>query len=181
MRLQSNSRKILIAAASFAALAAFTYGALFWGLKKKNERVSVLINQIEQNAEQETALTSLKKFVAETATLREKLPGYRVSADGTASFIETLEALGRETGAAVAIESVERVKRPASDTAEDLRLAIHFEGGWQTVVRFLGLLELLPSEIKIEQAFLSRKAALGEKTASSLWRGDVTLLALKAR
>lgn len=176
----SKSKKFLLSAALITVVAALAYSVLFVQVKKKNERISTLINDIEQNAKQESVQNSTKQLLAETAPLRRKLAGYRIAKDEAASFIEMLETVGRSVGVLVTIESVEVAARTASPPAEDLRLAVRFEGHWQSVVRFLGLLELLPVEGRVEQALISRKSE-GSGTRASLWRGDVTLLALKEK
>lgn len=176
----SKSKKFLLSVALLATVAALAYSVLFGQVKKKNERISARLNDIEQSAKQEQLQSSIKQLLAETAPLREKLTGYRIAKDETALFIELLETVGREVDVLVTIESVEVVARTASPAAEDLRLAVRFEGDWQRVVRFLGLLELLPVEGRVEQALISRKRE-GSGTQTSQWRGDVTLLALKEK
>lgn len=171
------SVRVLVGAACCAALSAVAYGALFAGVKQKNEQISRLVNDIERRAEEERLLVSSKALVAETAPLREKLSNYFVAKDETVSFIGQLETLGRESGVAVAIASVEAAPHDSSEVAENLRLSVTFAGAWQAVVRYLGLLESLPLEARVEQAALSRALTAG----ASEWRGDVTLLVLKEK
>lgn len=177
--MKSKSKKYLFTAALFALAAAVLYSFLFLQIKQKNRHISALLHTIEQSATEEQRLVSLKMLVSETVSMREKLGSYRVAKDDAVAFISELEALGREIGLAVTTISVEVSPREgAHDGSENLRLVLRFEGGWGDVVRYLGLLELLPVEGSIEQALLTRKST-EDKASPSLWRGDATLVVLK--
>lgn len=177
--INKTSRNHLLVAALLALAAATVYGVFFAQVKEKNEHISALTNAIAQSAEQEQRLLSVKALVFETAPLREKLAGYRIAKDDAVSFITGLETLGRETNVSVTIASVEVAPRTA-EGVENLRLVVRFEGSWSDVVRYLGLLELLPLEGRVEQALIARKSA-GDEKNPSLWRGDATLLMLKEK
>lgn len=145
---------------------------MFAKVKAKNERISALHNKIEAEAAEENFLTSVKTLVNDTAVLREKIQDFTVAAEGAVPFIELLESTGREVGVAVSIESVNPVALPNATAVETLRMQVTGVGAWAGVVRFLGLLELLPFEVSVEQVAVS----IGEKDA---WRLDATVTVLK--
>ncbi len=156
-------------------LGAGAFGLFFWELKGKNERVSDLINKIELQAKQEQTLSSVKALVGDTVTLREKLNRYFVPQESVVSFIEELEGMGRRSGVAVQLDSVEEVAIVADKKSGGLRLMMHFSGSWANVVRYVGLLELLPIEGRLERVTVSSNAEEGG------WRGDAVFEALTLR
>lgn len=168
-----RNRKLLAIALLLNVVAFGWYGFLFAKVKAKNERISALHNKIEAEAAEESFLTSVKTLVNDTVALREKIQGFTVAAEGAVPFIELLESTGRAVGVAVSIESVNPVALANAPAAvETLRMQVTGVGAWAGVVRFLGLLELLPFEASVEQAVVS----IGERDA---WRLDATITVLK--
>lgn len=152
------------------------YFFLFIEVKAKNERVSDLVNRIDAETTAENLQNSVKALVAQTAPQRVKLNSYVIEKDGAVSFIELLERVGDDVGVAVAIESVERSERAETPAVEELRLALKATGAWSGVVRFMGLLELLPYEARISQAALSKKDAKEDP-----WHITLSLIVLKEK
>ncbi len=153
------------------------YGFLFAEIKAKNERISDLVNRIEAESAAGDTLSSQKMLAVETSALREKLFGYSVAREGAVSFIELLEATGNEVGAHIIIESVSTKERADFPQVEDLRFALAVTGTWPAVVRLLGLFELLPYEMRVEQAVLSKVGSSG----GDPWRADLSLTVLKEK
>lgn len=167
-----KNRKLLAIALLLNVAALSGYGFLFTKVKAKNEHISALQNKIEARAAEESVLTSVKTLVNDTATLREKIQDFTVAAESVVPFIELLESTGREASVAVSIESVNPVALANATTVEALRIQVVGKGAWAGVVRFLGLLELLPFEASVEQGVVST----GERNE---WRLDATIAALK--
>lgn len=152
------------------------YGFLFREIKMKNEVSSNLVNDIDARVAEENMQSSIKALAAETTVLREKLTGYSVAREGAVSFIELLETAGKNTGASVSIESVSTANVPDSTALETLRLTLNATGSWRAVIRFLGLLEFLPYEARIEQVVVSKPPQGGEP-----WRINLALYVLKEK
>ncbi|MDO8623741.1 MAG: hypothetical protein Q7R54_00045 [bacterium] len=168
----------LLAIALLLNVAAFgLYGALFAQMKAKNEHVSELANEIEAGSSAEQALHSVKTVVSETALLRGKLQGYIVPKDGAVPFIELLESTGRDAKVTVTIVSVEEPELAGREDVDTLRITLRGAGSWREITRFLGLLELLPVESKVEQVTISH----GGQEESRPWAIDATVTALKAK
>ncbi len=170
---ESNSKKFLLIAVAFNIFAAGAFGLIFFQVKGKNEHVSNLINEIDRAVTQEQTLSSIKALVQETEKNRAKLADYFIGKEGVVSFIEELEALGSRTGVEVTIDAVEEKVSAGSTQTEELRLTLHFGGTWSSVVQYIGLLELLPIEGRLE------RVAVSSNTETSGWRGDTVLLALR--
>lgn len=152
------------------------YIFLFREIKAKNEHISGLVNQIEAEANKENMQNSMKTLIVETAPLREKLDGYVIGQESAVSFLELLERIGSDVGAAVDIESVGEDELQQGEF-ESLRLMLKVNGEWSEVVRFLGLLELLPVEGKVKQVTVSRSDGENEEP----WQGALTFIVLKAK
>lgn len=179
MNTQSLARKnrqllVLILLMNVAAIA--LYGFLFFTVKTKNEHISKLVNEIESGATAEDTQKSTKALAIETAVLREKLKSYLVGKDEAITFFELLERMGSDVGGEVTIHSVTKggLDRPE---AEELRLTLVATGTWSAVIHYLGLLELLPLQVRVEQMVVSTSDKQGEAP----WRGDITLVVLKVK
>ncbi len=170
-----KSKELLVVVVVLNVAVLCLYGFLFREIKLKNEHISTLINQIETEGTEESIHTRNKMLVTETATLREKLLEYTIGKDGTVTFIGLLEKSGREVGVEVLIDSVVPKEVVSSKDVETLRFALKATGSWSSVVRFLGLLELLPYESDIENVVVSKS----ESVAESPWVVNLVLLVLK--
>ena len=140
---------------------------------KARYKGSELQNAIELQSKEEGVLKSIKALAQEIAPLYDKLNTSIVRKEGAAEFIELLESVGKRGGVTVTIQAVEKADHSTVNNLESLKVTLSAIGSWESVVRFLGLLEFLPYQTSIEQAVLSR----GDKD----WRIDVSLTVLKER
>jgi len=152
------------------------YFFLFINVKAKNEHVSSLVNAIETESVAESTQRSTKVLVAETSKYRQKLKGYLVGKDNAVSFLEFLEREGSDVGVTVKIESVVPSALTDGDV-EELRLSVKASGQWAEVVRYVGLLELLPFQSRLEQLVVSTS----EKAEDGPWNAQVVLVVLKEK
>lgn len=153
------------------------YGFLFAEVKAKNENTSNLMSRIRTETAEGNTLHSKKALVAETASLRGELASYLVAREGAVSFIEFLETTGDEVGAQVTVESINTHELTQSAQAEELKLALQVTGTWPAVVRFLGLLELLPYKTDLHQVVLSR----ADPPREDSWQATVLVTVLKEK
>ena len=173
--LRRKNKELLIVTLLLNLVALGGYGFLLHEIKGKNEHISNLVNDIELQSKKERVINSVKALVVETSPLREKLSRYLVEKEGAVSFIELLEHLGKNRGVSVMISSVEKVPQEGTEQVETLLLGLKASGTWQDVIRFLGLLELLPYEAQVEQLTLSKS----EK--ASPWQITLSLRTLKEK
>lgn len=150
---------------------------LFAEIKEKNEHLSELTNRIEAETSEESALNYKKNLAVETAALREKLLSFTLAKGGAISFIEFLEATGNDVDARTSIESVSTKDHAQLSNIEELRLTLKVTGSWSAIVRFLGLLEVLPYETALEQVAVSKM----EFPDEGPWRADIFLTVLKEK
>ena len=173
-----RKRKELLAITLLLNVAAIGWGYfLFMEIKEKNEHLSELANRIEAETAEESDIHYKKNLAVETATLREKLLSSTLAKGGAISFIELLEATGRDVGARTSIESVSTKDNAKLSNIEELRLALKVTGPWPAVVRLLGLLELLPYETELDQVVVSKV----ESPEEGSWRADLLLTTLKEK
>ncbi len=171
-----RKNKELLAIVTLLTVAAVGwYAFLFSEIRTTNRHISELLNQIDAEAVQESTQNSIKALVAETAPLRKQVQSYSIDKEESVSFIELLEDVGKEVGVAVSVQSVAIVERPGVTSFENLQLTLKATGSWQSVVRFLGLLESLPYEAQIAQATVVSVPGDGP------WRLDLTLTVLKEK
>jgi len=171
-----RQRMLLITMVVITLLFSACYLFLFLKVKAQNEQVSSLVNDIETESVAESTQRSTKVLVAETSKYREKLKEYLVGKDDAVSFLEFLEREGSDVGVTVKIESVVPSALTTEDV-EELRLSIKASGPWAEVVRYVGLLELLPFQSRLEQLIVS----ISEKQGDGPWSVQAVLVVLKEK
>jgi len=171
-----KTKELLVIALVLNVAAFGLYAFLFVGVKAKNERISVLVNEIDAQVAEEDTHSTIKTIVAQTTKQRNQLSEYIIAKEEAVSFIELLERAGRDIDVIVDITSVQETDISGSTTFEHLTLALTATGTWSGVVRFLGRLESLPYEVSITQAAVSKT----EKYAGS-WGISLSLRALKEK
>ncbi len=173
---EQKHKTLLVAMVLVTLLLCAGYLFLFLRVKTKNEHVSSLINEIEAESVAESTQRSTKVLVAETFTYREKLKKYLIGKDNAVSFLEFLEREGGDVGVAVEIESVVPGVL-ATGEVEELTLSIKVSGSWANVVRYVGLLEFLPFQSRLEQVVVSTSG----KQEDGTWSAQVVLAVLKEK
>lgn len=153
------------------------YGFLLTDIQATQSRIFDLTNQIGAESAEGNTLTAKKTLTVDTALFREKLALYTVGRDGAVSFIELLETIGNDIGVRVVIESATTKELTLFPQNEELRLTLTATGTWSAVVRFLGLLELLPYKAKVEQVVVSKTPPLTRDP----WRADFSLTIVKEK
>ncbi len=138
----------------------------------------------EQSAQHEDSV-ALKALLSGVGPDLDTLKTRVVDANGTVPFINSIEALARQAGAKVNIDSVS--VGPASaegDSFEQLNLAVSTQGSWSQVGTFLAMIESLPYKVEIPSVSLTQGAfseAQGSTTSKTViqWKGSYTLSVLK--
>lgn len=155
------------------------YVSLFIAVKEKNERIAASEENIKAIADKDSNLRSVKNLVLDTSETRAKINTFMIPQGGEVDFLEEIEALGRIAGVSLEVVSVENedgVIESAADL-DSFRLHLEATGGWNSVYRFLRLLEELPVRSVISQARM--EYIEGEKGIGSYWRAEVHFRALK--
>lgn len=172
-----KSKELLIITILLNLAAAGWYGFLFAEVKEKNETASTLSERTEAETAAGNTLHAKEALVAGTKNLRESLMSRIIPKEGAVSFIELLESAGTSVGARVSIESIRANELSGSLIAEELELSLRITGTWASVVRFVGLLELLPYKAEVHQVLISRT----ESSPGHPWEARVSLTAVKEK
>jgi len=172
------------------------YGAIFFLIKNKNQDTSVLLNNAERDLKKDEFLRVAKFSLDQNKVEVEKLDTFFVAKDGVPNFIEYIEGLGKESGAALSIGnvSVEPDTKNKDDFKEVLRLKVEILGSWQELFTFLSIIENLPYGIQIDSVSFAVDASEevlffgsqnstteSSKIEGNQWKGFVEFTLLKLR
>ena len=140
------------------------YGAasiLFLKIKRINENVSFLQNNIESDLNRQTVLQAVKTIVLDTEYERSKLDTYIVGKQNVVDFITLVENTASHIKLPLDVTSFNEIESPKSSYTE-LSLKAATSGAWADVVRFLALVETLPYKNSIKEATFDKRKE-GEK------------------
>ncbi len=137
-----------------------TWGFLMYETKKAAAELAQTETTVEMQSQALTTRVVLKKQLDETQQARIKLTSYFVSEEALVSFIEQLEALGRETGA--------RVEVVGATNATTLSLEIRIRGSFTAVFRTIELIEKIPYALTIERASINTGSDTKEAWSANL-------------
>lgn len=127
---------------------AVVYSFVFKEMGKTHQRIASDVAEGERIEGETRRASALKKLVDDIAPQTEKINSYYVSGDGTVSFIEMVESLGKDAGVLATISSV-------SDADQKLHLVVTYEGSWQNCMHFISLVQTLPYDISINRLGLN--------------------------
>ena len=119
--------------------------------------------------------TETQKKIKEISEKLNEVSSYYVQPDGSVSFIEMIDDLGRKNNLDITINSVDIDSTGADKTVELLKLKISTEGSWNNSFKFLTSLENLPFKISVDESSLKKNQ--GEK--GDIWSGSFSFTALK--
>jgi len=183
---KNNVKQLLFIIAIATAIAAVAYVAFFLYIRAKNKNISTLTNEVELIVQKEIRLRSIERLINDTKEERAALDTYFVGADAVVAFIETIEALGRETETAIEIASVsvDNIGESEEEIAELLRLSLKTEGTWQNFFHLLLLVEALPLNIVVTQTNIntvSLQQSEDEEIAEKRWEGTLSVVVVKRK
>lgn len=166
------------------------YSYLFMNIKSSDRDVSAELVQIKLESDRDERLRSVKSLMDETKDQREKITNLFVQPDGSVGFIETVESLGKISGAKLEIESVgiDPSKNKTGSSTESFGLSVKAEGLWINVLHLLNLLEKMPFKVSFDTVSLDKisepetaNPAKGKGKIASHWRGDFGFSVLKIK
>lgn len=146
-------------------------------IKNKNEHTSVVIATLEDKMRQkENALSFAEKF-EEIKLLENHVTNHFVDPNKIDEFVSYLENLSGVTGASVSVKDI----RVPEEGDGMMGFKLFIEGSFQGVSRTITLLENIPYQVNITQAYLNKSTPQnknGEKeiqtSTISTWQADVS-------
>lgn len=170
--IKKNTRILFFVALLFVVASGALYAMGLYMIKSKNASVRALTERLEENTRRERDIQSLRHMVAVTASERKQLDRYFVSGDDVVGFIEYIEELGKGSGTAFELSSVDVL----NINPKVLQISFKAVGLWKDVVHMLALVETLPMSVEVEKTSL-RKSKESE-SAGTDWEGNVTIRVL---
>lgn len=166
-----TSKKILFVTLQFFAIA--LSGAIIFQLKVNDQiaEIESLQRQISENEDTANVVT-IKRDIDNVTKYSDILEAYSIDEDSAISFIETIEALGRQKGIELTVQNVDvedkmsELKEQQVDGTEstssvrthgELTVVLGANSGWTSLMEFLILLQNVPyntyiSDLKISSA-----------------------------
>ena len=175
---RSNGHLILLLIA-FAAtlLTAGIYFYMYNMIGSATARISVDRNKIKAHDVDASRKKGLEQAYKSTVADWAKLEGFFIPSDHMVAFIESLEALGPQTGSTVAVDSVDSdiTGNSAPGTTGTIHASVSANGTWSSVMRALSLAEAMPYKVAISGVRLAGSPSAapstkGGKGPSSAWR-----------
>lgn len=150
-------------------------------IKNKNEHTSVVFTTLEEKViEKENALMFTKK-ITEIKSLQDSINSYFVDPNKVDTFVGYLEKIGGNVGGEVTVLSIEVPPK----TKNIISFELSIKGTFEEVMKTITLLENIPYQIDITQAYLNKDIIQGtqgdvktvpqEKTSGTpAWQADIS-------
>ena len=156
--------------------------SMFFFMKGKISETVSKEDEIKTEIEKGESLSFMQKSVEENQVNEDKVTGYFIPSNGTASFIKVLENIVASSSLKSQVNSINY--EPSSDlsaiNAEFLDVKISVAGTWSNLNFFLKLLENYPLKINIRSASLKQFTTytVGGKQIPQ-WSGDIDFTVVK--
>jgi Tfp pilus assembly protein PilO len=157
---------------------------VFLVIRSNGRAVSSLKNSIQLELDREAKLKTMKEAVDATKDDRAKIDSFFIKKIDLISFIESVESLGKTTGAAVTIKAVNSSADPDNQAAiyENLTMNVSVDGSWNQLYRFTALIESMPAAFSLGGVHFARNKDLADsgkiKSANAApWSGSFEIKA----
>lgn len=188
------TKKIFLSLVAVNVLVFGVYAFLFWKVIDRSQTTAKLLVEETADKQKNDALQAIKMSLSDNKDFISQIDSFFIAPDGVVGFITFLETLGKDSGVAIAIGSVDvnPDSKDPNDFKESLNLKLEIEGTWQNVLYFLSRLENLPYQVQFDTAAVSLQGAsdslpfkeggvLRKRMPEESWKGlfDVRFLKLK--
>lgn len=173
--IKKGTKRLLYFIAGLNILVLLLCLSLFLLNKKKNDSITQIIDEIQEEYVKIEEAGAIKDLLKDTKEDRERINTYFVSKDGVVDFIERIENLGDYADISLVLNSVDI----SSGESPTLSMSVSAVGDWEDVLYFLALVESMPVNMSINSARLTKAATLetGAKKrkgakANKAWNGS---------
>lgn len=184
--MKSKTRTLCIILGLILIVGLITCAGFWFIIRKSIDSIYAFENAAKNqvaNHEDKVALKNLLDEVKpDVITLKTRI----IDKGGTVPFINSIEALGRQSGAKANINSVGVSPATEGDSYEQLNFSVSTEGSWSQVYTFLSMVESLPYKVAIPTVSLSQslysEAGVASTTKAKTvtqWKGAYTFSVLK--
>ncbi|MFC1802020.1 hypothetical protein ACFLY7_01085 [Patescibacteria group bacterium] len=159
-------------------------------IQGKSQNIASILGKMRTQNEKDVELKIIDRNLRETKVDRARINKYFISEDGqegVVGFIEDIEGLSESIGLSIDVNSLvlrekEGIqiskKRIQKSSLDILRLNFSISGSWNKVVKFLGMLELVPVKINLSKAYFEKSTREDEV---EIWNGRFEIDVLKLR
>ena len=147
---------LLVLALAVAAVVAALYGYMRYAIGSSVSRAILAREIVRLKDADKSRADEVMQLYQSTAADRARLSGFFIPADDVVSFIEAVEAIGPQSGAALTLSSIgaDAPSKPAPGAFGSARAKVEAHGSWQAVMKALKLAESLPYDITIDNVRL---------------------------
>ncbi len=205
--MKSLPTKIIVAMLTGVVLVAIAlHSFLYWSILQKEMEVSLLAQDIANEAEKVKHLSENKTLFNETSTKRDTLNSYFLGQkdENTVAFLVSLEKLASTNNLTLEIQTpsftplLGKTKSTTETKSKDpvvlkneaiqpsdlskweiLHLQVRVDGRWADVMQFIALVETMPYQVNFTQANLTVVPDTDLKGKVRRWSGVFSLNVLK--
>jgi len=163
----NNSLLVMAVAVFFVTASLYVY--MYIAVNNQTMRVVMAKDIQKVQKMDEKQIIELQKVFSHSEPARDKLYSLFIVKDGVVPFIESLEAIGSNTGATVEITSISEVNDETNTKIGKLKAHIEASGSWSQVSKVLILMETMQKSVVIENVRLNTGTTDDGKVKSSGW------------
>jgi len=126
-------------------------------IKDKNNQTSELIGTLNNAAEEERLIRSVRTARNNSPELIEAFERIMLTSDTLVLFIEKIEETGQTLGLDINILSVNEEDNDNKPGLQEISIALDSRGSWNESLAFLSAIESLPHRITIEESSIERR------------------------
>ncbi len=157
-----KSLKIILGILCVLVLAVFvSYYFVYREIRFRDETYQNLLKDLSLQDTKQDYLISTQKTVDGLVLDINQINNSIISKDGEVEFIESLEAMAKESGLSIEIDSLslENNEKLSPDSIDILSVKARTRGSWAANYLFLSRLESFPFKVKINKFGLSNSVA----------------------
>lgn len=164
---------LLILAIAVTIFVGSVYGYLYYKITFFSQKISEAQYVIESaKLAKEREKSFLDRYTS-TASKWASLQNFFVHSDKVVNFIETIESLSEQSKGTVTISSIDADNLDNAPVGKEgsIRMRINAKGSWNSVMKTLSLVEVLPYKITINNIRLNvaNSDSLSSKDTQKIW------------
>lgn len=170
-------KKTMIVLSVYAVVAGIlvsAYAFFILHIQNKEERTADIIAKVADLEGQNSQLSDLKEILGKIEDKKEILNNVFIDSKNIVNFLESLEEMGRISGASVQVENINE-SETENELFQTLALDLSILGDWDDVYHFFALLENFPARIAVDRV----QIGLTDDKSGRVWEGTAHVTALE--
>lgn len=170
-----NSLLILAVVVSLLTVSLYVY--MYVAVDTQTDKVVKARDVQATQAMDEKQVGELKTLFGHSEPGRKTLRDLFVRKGEEVTFIESLEALGDQTGADVNIVSINEDKNVSNPNIGTLKARVEASGSWSQISKVLVLIETMQKSIEVDSVRINSSGQVNERTKSASWTLSLNITA----